>query len=88
MPKKSKKPDEKFNFIPASEVSAKWFKNPKFVEEYEALEGKFAKIGRQMDAKQARRERRKAMLAWVRAVGAKLRGFWAYLTTGLSRRVL
>jgi ribosome-binding protein aMBF1 (putative translation factor) len=29
-------------FIPVREAAERWMKNPKFVEEYEALEGEFA----------------------------------------------
>lgn len=75
MPKKN---GEKYNFIPASEVSAKWFKNPKFVKAYEALEEEFAEMERQIDARQARRERRKAFVKRVHI-------FWASLLRGLNR---
>ena len=82
------KDDEKPKFIPVDEDIAEWFKNPKFVEEYEALEDEFAEFDRECDAFVARRERRKAVLAWVRGVGVKLRGFWAYINRGIGDGVL
>ncbi|MCG8621817.1 MAG: hypothetical protein MJE68_07445 [Proteobacteria bacterium] len=88
MPKKSKKPDEKYNFIPVDDDIAEWRKDPEYVKAYESMADEFAEFDRECDAHVARQKRRKAVLAWVRAVGAKLRGVWAYLTTGLSRRVL
>ena len=54
--------DEKPQFIPADEVIAEWMKNPKFVREYEALKPKYDKMLRQIEAKDARIARRKALV--------------------------
>ena len=86
------KDDEKPKFIPVDDDIDEWFKNPKFVEEYEALADEFAEFDRECAAHAARQKRRKAREAWLRGVmarlrgvGAKLRGAWAYLMRGLDR---
>ena len=38
-------------FIPVSEASAEWFKDPEFVKEYEALEEEFALVEALIDAR-------------------------------------
>ena len=88
MPKKSKKsakPDEKYNFIPADEVIAEWRKDPEYVRVYESMADEFAEFDRECDAHVARQKRRKARVAWLRGVGARVRGVWAYLMRGLHR---
>ena len=62
--------------IPAGEVIAEWFKNPKFVAAYDALEDEFAEIRQQMLAKRARRQHRAMLLARLRETA---RGFWLYI---------
>ena len=86
-----KKPDEKYNFIPADEVCAEWRKDPEYMREYERQKPAF---DRECAAHAARQKRRKAREAWlrgvmarVRGVGAKLRGAWAYLTGDIDGRV-
>ena len=68
--------------IPAGEVIAEWFKNPKFVAAYDALEDEFAEIRRQMLAKRARRQRHALLVARVREAA---HGFWNWLTRGSDR---
>ena len=54
--------------IPVSEVAAEWFKNPKFVRAYEALEEEFAEEERRIKARKAEAV---ARLARMRAAKAK-----------------
>ncbi|MCG8621525.1 MAG: hypothetical protein MJE68_05935 [Proteobacteria bacterium] len=82
-----KQDDEKFNFIPMDEDIAEWRKDPEYVKAYESLADEFAEFDRECDAHVARQKRRKAVLAWLRAVGSRVRGVWAYLTRGIDRRV-
>ena len=73
--------DEKFNFIPAQKLVDEWMKDPEFVKEYERQKPEFEREWQRGLAKDARVARRKAMLA-------KLRGVWAYLTRGVGGEVL
>ena len=68
--------NKKDNSIPVSEVATEWFKNPKFVAAYDALEDEFAEIRQQMLAKRARRQRRAVLVARVHE---SARGFWLYI---------
>lgn len=80
-----KKDDEKYNFIPAAKVCAEWRKDPEYMRKYEKQKLAF---DRECDTFVARRERRKAVLAWMRGVGMRVRGVWAYLTGEIDERVL
>ena len=75
-----KQDDEKFNFIPVDEEIAEWRKDPEYMREYERQKPEFDRLRRRIDARIARRERWKAVVAW-------LRGVWAYLTRGIDGRV-
>ena len=77
----NKKLDEygDYDIIPADKVIAEWIKNPKFVREYEALEEKYAKIHRQIRAKDARLARRAALMARIRETA---QGCWHWLMGG------
>lgn len=72
------KDDEKPEFIPAEEDFAEWMKNPKFVREYEALQPKYDKMRRKIDARIAREAKQKALVKRVRT-------FWASLMRGITR---
>ena len=78
-----KKPDEKYNFIPADEVCAEWRKDPEYMREYLRQKPAF---DRECAAHAARQKRRKARQAWLRGVATKLRGAWAYLTRASDGR--
>ena len=52
--------------IPADDLVAEWFKNPKFVEEYERLKPEYDALRRQIRARKARRQWRVTLVARVR----------------------
>ena len=71
--------DEKIQPIPVDDAMlAEFMKNPKFAREYEALGPKYERLERRIDARRARRARRKALVKRVRT-------FWATLLRGLDR---
>ncbi|MCG8626505.1 MAG: hypothetical protein MJE68_31465 [Proteobacteria bacterium] len=76
-----KNDDDKFEFIPVDEDIAEWMKDPEFVKEYERQKPKFEREWRRIKAKDARIARRKALVA-------RVRGVWAYLTRGVGGEVL
>ncbi|MCG8622259.1 MAG: hypothetical protein MJE68_09730, partial [Proteobacteria bacterium] len=76
-----KNDDDKFEFIPVDEDIAEWRKDPEYMKAYESLKPKYDKLRRQIKAKDARIARRKAMVA-------RVRGVWAYLTRGVGGEVL
>ena len=67
--------------ISVDEDIAEWRKDPEYMKVSNALKPKYDKMWRQIDARQARRKRRKALLA-------KLRGVWASITRGMGDGVL
>ena len=81
----AKNDDDKFEFIPVDEDIAEWRKDPEFARRADA---KIAKLMREVEANKARRARRKAVVAWMRAVVAKVRGVWGNLTRGTGDEVL
>ena len=76
------KKESDYDLIPAEEVFAELFKNPKFVEAYDALEEEYAEIRRQMLANRKRRLRREALVARVREA---VLGVWHWLVRGADR---
>ena len=82
MPNKKRDEHGDYDIIPASEAFAEFCKNPKFVQEYEALEEEFAEIRRQIRAKDARRQARRA---WRATLVARVRDFWYSLAGRLDR---
>ena len=71
--------------ISVDEDIAEWRKDPEFAKRADA---RYAELIREIEANKARKARRKAMLAKVRGVGAKLRGFWTAITRGVGDEVL
>ncbi|MCG8625827.1 MAG: hypothetical protein MJE68_28000 [Proteobacteria bacterium] len=73
--------DEKIQPILVDDAMlAEFMKNPKFAREYEALGPKYERLERRIDARIARRARRKALVK-------RVRGFWASLLRGITRLV-
>ena len=81
----AKNDDDKFEFIPVDEDIAERRKDPEYMKLYEA---RLAELQREVRANKARRARRKAVVAWMRAVVAKVRGVWGNLTRGTGDEVL
>ncbi|MCG8623271.1 MAG: hypothetical protein MJE68_14925 [Proteobacteria bacterium] len=59
-------------------VAKRLKEDPELAREYEALRPKYARLERQIEARKARRARRKALVK-------QLRGFWATLMRGLKQ---
>ena len=74
--------------VSAKEECEEWMKDPEFAKLYESLKPEFEREWQRALAKDARKARRKAMVAKVRGVGAKLRGFWTAITRGVGDEVL
>ena len=71
--------DEKPEFIPVDDAYvAERLKNPKIAAAYEALKPKYARLERRIEARKARRARRKAFVK-------RLHIFWATLMRGITR---
>ena len=71
--------DEKPEFIPVDDAMlAEMMKDPEFAREYEALGPKYDRLERRIDARIARRAKRKAL-------AKRLRTFWATLLRGITR---
>ena len=56
------KKSDKFATTTVDDMIAEWMKDPEFVREYEALKPKYDKMLRQIEAKDARIARRKALV--------------------------
>ena len=72
--------DEKPEFIPAEELFAELRKSPSYVREYERVKPEYDRLERRIEARKARRAKRKALVK-------RVRGFWASLMRGLTRLV-
>ena len=56
------KKSDKYATTTVDDMIAEWMKDPEFVREYEALKPKYDKMLRQIEAKDARIARRKALV--------------------------
>ena len=72
------KKNDKFATTTLDDMIAEWMKDPEFVREYEALKPKYDRLERRIDARRARRARRKAFIK-------RLHIFWATLMRGITR---
>ena len=72
------KDDEKPEFIPVWEDIAEWRKDPEYMREYERQKPEFDRLERRIEARKARRAKRKALVK-------RVRGFWATLMRGFDR---
>ena len=72
------KKSDKFATTTLDDMIAEWMQDPEFVREYEALKPKYDRLERRIDARIARRARRKALTK-------RVRNFWASLMLGLDR---
>ena len=70
--------DKKDKSISVWEDIAEWHKDPEYMREYERQKPEFDRLERRIDARRARRAKRKALVK-------RVRNFWATLMRGLDR---
>ncbi|MCG8623270.1 MAG: hypothetical protein MJE68_14920 [Proteobacteria bacterium] len=70
--------DKKDKSISVWEDIAEWRKDPEYMREYERQKPEFDRLERRIDARRARRAKRKALVK-------RVRNFWATLMRGLDR---